>query len=496
MNIIEKKHGKMKITALMIVYGIVISAITPMLILVSEYLKDQLVYYYAITLIGFIIQVVLIIQLIRLWERGSHVIYHDEEADLLQMIRNIQGDLVSFNEYLDNFLKSKYSKEAKHEIYVSTYENDIKIGFSKIVFNKEARSGAPYYTVPVYAELILKKTDAIAPFFSLERRVLEKKDIKSLVTYGNVSLPGTMIFPLMNNERGVMGLWIIYLPDGKNIDFGNSPAAIVSSARFLLENILTIRHYKEKPIKSNISGQNQYLLMYNQIINMINVVVHEIQTPVSIINSYMMLIKHKGQITVPQINTLMEQTERISKRLTKMMMYANAMLPRAKDTQEPEAIKIQSVIDWLKDNYKSALSTLGNEKQIKVNLSVSKEIIQKEIANNSLMLQALYEILENAVLYAPPKTPITIKVGIQKSAERQSSVFFIFQNSGMIPIEVLENYRQMAATDDFKNHSSAERGAGFGFAMASMIISQMKGELNIKNETDHRVTIKVDLPLL
>jgi len=485
------KRAKLNIS--MIMYGVALASIVPVLtiILKALHIPDKL--YFPIIGGSWLLGIALVFKIIGLWERGNHIIYHDEEANLLDLLQETHGDLTLFYDYTREMIQSEFGAEAQSDIYVTIFENDARYGFAKVHFIED-RDGVSSFTIGKYADITIPKNEVISKYFGLDHRTLFKKDIKNVIAYANVALPGSLVFPLLNDEVGLIGIWCLTIPADVKPD--QSPSVVLASARCVLENILTAIYYKNRSNREAPATSTSQALLYHQIINLVNIVLHEIQTPTAVIKNNLFLIKKTGKLTKETFQLLEEMADRIGSRISKMSTYANTILERKDIDHEINGMKVIDVAKWLRDEYANRLEPIAREKKNRTSLRIDpKDIQNKMMVCNSVILQALFEVMENAVRYAAPGTNVSIDI-TYRPRPTKSTINFVITNTGYIPDEVIEKYKHTSTSADFLYHSSEERGIGIGLSLAHAAIARAGGTISLRNTERHTVIVDIDIPVI
>lgn len=483
---------EIKIKAMMVIYGIGLASAVPALSIFMRYFHTDDEMFYLIIGVSWLICLFFAFKLIGLWEKGNHLIYHDEESSLLNILQESNGDLVAFQNYSLHFIRKEFGGKADSEIYLKTYENDVETGFAKVNFvidNDDVVS----YSVSQYGDIKLPKNEVVRKFFGIDRRVLFENELKKLAEFGHIKLPGTIVYPLINDEKGLLGIWCLTIP--VKIKPQDSPAIVFSSARYILENICTINYYKNRSVRADQNNSIYHSLIYNQIVNLVNIVMHELQTPIAIIKGELFMFRHTGKMKKESLNNIETAVERISSRVAKMAAYAETIIYRNSDEKQGQYAK--KVIDIAKDlqmEYQRNLESIAKSKHNRVSLRIeSKDAQQKEVICNSVVQQALYEIMENAVRYSNPGTLITVDI-TYRPRPTKNTVQFLFRNVGKIDPKVIEKFKITATAKDFENHSSTEGGIGIGLSLAHSAIAQAGGTMEIRTGENLSVIVDVDLP--
>jgi signal transduction histidine kinase len=101
----------------------------------------------------------------------------------------------------------------------------------------------------------------------------------------------------------------------------------------------------------------------------------------------------------------------------------------------------------------------------------------------------LENLLANAVKHAPKKTPVEVKVDVEKREDGSWAVLRVSNQGPSIPTELLENLFHPFVAD------SQSTGLGFGLYLASKIAEAHAGTLTVDSSKDQGVHFTFALPI-
>lgn len=159
---------------------------------------------------------------------------------------------------------------------------------------------------------------------------------------------------------------------------------------------------------------------------------------------------------------------------------------------ETHMIQIHSLHESLKKTLTEAVSQIymkARGKDISIQMEMDDDIVVNH--DSKWTVEALTNILENAVKYSPEHTTITVR-----TQELASNVLIEVEDEGMgIPAEELHKiyqrfYRGRKAKEQVKD------GAGVGLYLARKIIEEQGGTIAAKRKAEKGMIFKVTLPLI
>ena len=185
-----------------------------------------------------------------------------------------------------------------------------------------------------------------------------------------------------------------------------------------------------------------------------------------------------------------EFLEQESQELTKLEQLLNELVNLSR--LETHMIQIHSLHESLKKTLTEAVSQIymkARGKDISIQVEMDDDIVVNH--DSKWTVEALTNILENAVKYSPEHTTITVR-----TQELASNVLIEVEDEGMgIPAEELHKiyqrfYRGRKAKEQVKD------GAGVGLYLARKIIEEQGGTIAAKRKAEKGMIFKVTLPLI
>lgn len=460
--------------------GLVISMIAPVFIyacFVFHLFENQTSVLIAAG-VSWVVSVLIFIRTILAWEHGAHIIQRTEEGGLLNLFSFVHDDLVSFNQYMENFLRKEYGKGSTQILFLVNFINDSSFGLSKVIFNPDLKT----YSTPPYNDLVLPRNDSTAVLFSEERHVLNKQFLAEINVLTSSPVPGDIVFPLINDARGLLGLWCITLPNRKPND-AEAPDMVLAMGRYILENLVTNHELRRKHANDG-KDSHTTVISYQQIVNLVNVVLHEVATPISVIRNTVSMMRKGIALTPQQIDQVDEMTIRLQRRMAKMAAYANTI--GGKDANDTEGRTVENILENLKDGItKNNLATIAQERGKRIRVEILPDDLRTRVVNCSeVASKALWEIMENAITYSPAQSVIYLRISSLTRPNQSGAIRFHFLNKGHIPDEVLETYKHVGTAQDLMKHGSNNKGIGIGLALAFVAITRGAGSMAVSNQDD------------
>ena len=125
--------------------------------------------------------------------------------------------------------------------------------------------------------------------------------------------------------------------------------------------------------------------------------------------------------------------------------------------------------------------------QVPIHVQAPSEIVLS--ADPNRLRQLLENLLANAVKHAPKRTPIEVKINVEKREDGPWAALTVSNQGPSIPAELLENIFHPFVAD---SHSA---GLGLGLYLASKIAEAHAGTLTVDSPKDQGVHFTFALPL-
>jgi PAS domain S-box-containing protein len=283
----------------------------------------------------------------------------------------------------------------------------------------------------------------------------------------------------LNRQEHAQSEWTLLKKDGDTFPAFVSGSDIIykeKAARIVTFLDLTEIKAKEKQL------YNQSRLA--QMGEMISMIAHQWRQPLGAISASTIGIKTKIQMKKFDLRTedgREEQERYLMKKLDNISTYVDHLSNTIEDfrnffkpNKEKTSVNLKQVINKALDILHPAI--------IDKHITISKDItFQHSIeAYHNEILQALLNILKNAIDNFEVQHIQNPKISISGYEEDGKSIIMITDNGGGIPIEILDKiFNPYFSTKDDKN------GTGLGLYMTkTMIEDHCKGVLSVKNIQD------------
>jgi signal transduction histidine kinase len=220
----------------------------------------------------------------------------------------------------------------------------------------------------------------------------------------------------------------------------------------------------------------------------VSVVSHELRTPLTAIKGALQLLTAEVTWTDPDQHTLLDvalsNTERLIRIINDILDISKieagklALNPRSCDPAELVRVSMQSV---------EAIA-VGASVTIRPVISADAPHV---LADPDRTVQAIVNLLSNALKYAPPRSEVTL--GVQVASNGQLGFAVTDRGSG-IPADKLgqlfKKFQQVDGADTRK-----VRGTGLGLAITKALVEMQGGEVSVDSEVGAGSTFAITMPL-
>lgn len=211
---------------------------------------------------------------------------------------------------------------------------------------------------------------------------------------------------------------------------------------------------------------------------------HELRTPLTSVTTFAHLIKQKVQKnTLPSLKLIEQHLEQLGhlKRLINELLDVNH-IAKGMLTYDKRPVCLRSLIEKIATNFKAIYPhrILETELELKRDLEIQ--------ADEDKLIQAIINLLNNAVKYSPTETPITLRV-----EEKDESVIIAVTDKGSgISKEALPHVFDRFYREQPKSQTS---GLGLGLYLVKQIITEHKGIIHVSSQVGVGTTFTVILPI-
>lgn len=213
---------------------------------------------------------------------------------------------------------------------------------------------------------------------------------------------------------------------------------------------------------------------------------HELKTPITIIRGFAeTLHDHPGLSR----KVYKEITEKIVSNCQRMDTLVKNLLTLAAVDEGLPRSRLQGcdLIDLIEQAIQTILAVHPNAQ---IEIATTGEPPFHLMADSDLILQAILNLLDNAVKYSKPPAQITI--GVEK---KEPNMLIHITDKGIgIPQEDLDRiFERFYAVD--KSHSRSLGGSGLGLSIVERIIEKHQGTIEVDSELGKGTTFSISLPI-
>jgi two-component system, OmpR family, sensor histidine kinase KdpD len=408
------------------------------------------------SLIAFMAVGIVISYLTSQFRRQTEAAWQSERQ--ISALYSLGRDLAISND-LESYIKAilKRTKD--------TFENDAII-FLPDPQNKESLKS--YTNSP---DLIIAENDNAAALWAFQHQ--------KIIGHGTDTLPnaGARYFPL-TTARGIVGILALVLP-GKNQSLTLEQERLIEAysdlAGVAIEGILLTQETRNTEVL--IASEKLQTALLDSIS-------HDLRTPlVSVIGALSSLQEAKIKLDEDSIRKLVavarEEAERLNHLITNLLDESRL---------EAGAIKVNRQPSEVQDLVGAALEQIGarsSSHEIKMNLPADLPFVSVDFG---LIVQALINILDNAIKYSPAGSALDIKGYLTGN-----TITIEVADRGIgIPTQDLDHVFDKF----FRVHRPDKvKGTGLGLSISRGIVEAHGGRIIAENRPDGGTIIRLNLPL-
>jgi signal transduction histidine kinase len=213
---------------------------------------------------------------------------------------------------------------------------------------------------------------------------------------------------------------------------------------------------------------------------------HELKTPITIIRGFAETLHDHPELS-REINR--EITEKIVSNCQRMdTLVKNLLTLAAVDEGLPRSRLQECNLEELVDEAMQTILAVHPDARIEVEKKGEEPF--HTMADSDLMLQAIINLLDNAIKYSKP--PAQVKVSLEKFP---TDYRMHISDKGIgIPHDDLDRiFERFYAVD--KSHSRSLGGSGLGLSIVERIIEKHKGAIHVESELGKGTTFHITLPI-
>ena len=219
---------------------------------------------------------------------------------------------------------------------------------------------------------------------------------------------------------------------------------------------------------------------------------HDLRTPINGILG-MLAVMEKSQDDPQQQRAC---RERIRVSTEHLLSLVNDVLQVSKlESGRPAAVEETFDIHDVLEECITILSSLAEERQIRLELEKPGLQHSKVIGNPLHLKQILMNVIDNAIRYNCPDGSVFVQVKETAFQDGTASYQFIIKDTG---IGIGEDFREHIFEPFTQEHQGARtnyNGVGLGMSIVKRLVDQMKGTVEVESQIDKGSMVQITLPI-
>ncbi|GAB4538582.1 MAG: hypothetical protein Fur002_02260 [Anaerolineales bacterium] len=213
---------------------------------------------------------------------------------------------------------------------------------------------------------------------------------------------------------------------------------------------------------------------------------HDLRSPLTLMRGYATMMEMVGELNEQQqgyVKKIISGVENMSRLVNNLLDLGRIEIGVGLQVENV------SVLDII-ERVTSALQLQANQKNIALNVELAKDMPHAVEADQALLHQAVYNLVENAIKYTPEGERVSLRTTTQTN-----SVTFIVQDSGIgvaeddIPHLFEKFYRGK------QREARAQHGSGLGLAIVHSIATSHGGKVWVESVVGQGSSFYLQIPL-
>jgi two-component system, OmpR family, sensor histidine kinase KdpD len=268
----------------------------------------------------------------------------------------------------------------------------------------------------------------------------------------------------------------------------------------MLNAVLTYNLRKIEKQTQQKEEREKTIGLYNSLLNSLS---HELRTPIAtIVGATDTLKENSAQLSEKNKTELFGEISKASLRLDKQVgnllnmsrLQSGIIQPRLDWTDANELI--HQVIKKLSKDYPSQKNNLKHRIHVQINGQLPLVKI-----DGGLIEQALYNILNNALIYTPENSSIEILAETENFIETENSTGLEYMNHFLV-LKIADNgpgfpEQEINKVFDkfYRLNSSKTGGTGLGLSISKGFIEAHRGTITLKNRPEGGAEFTIKIPV-
>jgi len=216
---------------------------------------------------------------------------------------------------------------------------------------------------------------------------------------------------------------------------------------------------------------------------------HELKTPVTSIKGFVETLRddsgHDPEAEKRFLDIIAKQADRLGAIIEDLLSLSRIEQAEEKESLELTASSIKDVVLSAVQN----CASLADDKGMKIEIRCVDD--REVMLNPPLMEQAIVNLLDNAVKYSAPGSPIEIEISRQGD---EITVSVLDKGCGIPKVDLPHIFERFYRVD--KSRSRNLGGTGLGLSIVKHIIQLHKGRVSVTSTLGEGSTFCIALPLL
>lgn len=213
---------------------------------------------------------------------------------------------------------------------------------------------------------------------------------------------------------------------------------------------------------------------------------HELRTPLASIIGYVETLSETDadidKATEKKfLDTILREAKRLQNLVSDLMSLSQ--VEAEKHDQPSKRIELAKLVE------QAARDVAEPDRVGRLDLALDPEIVV--LGDQSQLEQLVRNLVDNALKYGYPDTPVEVILKISESGQAQISVSD--QGEGIAPDHIPHLTRRFYRTDPGRSRASG--GTGLGLAIVKHIVERHRGRLDITSELGKGTSVTVRIPL-
>ncbi len=212
---------------------------------------------------------------------------------------------------------------------------------------------------------------------------------------------------------------------------------------------------------------------------------HDLRSPLTLMRGYATMLEMVGEINEQQqgyVKKIISGVENMSRLVNNLLDLGRIEIGVG---LQVESVNILDIIERVT----SALQLHATQKNINLQTELAKDMPDVIEADQALLHQAIYNLVENAIKYTPENESVTVRTKIQPNA-----LLFIVEDSGIgiAPDDIPHLFEKFYRGK--QREARAQHGSGLGLAIVHSIATSHGGKVWVESELGKGSAFHLQIP--